>query len=165
MKVHAAASGGAHAESAGIGSGTAENKFAEAIGGGRRAAGGPGGEDESARAIAEETAEFSRDAAGRELMGMNVSADNQNLARRTRGDQGAANGEPVEQAEACAPDVEDSAGVAREKPRMKLRAERGIPERGLAGDDKGIEIGGRRARPRHRRPRGDRGQVEFVFRS
>src|SRR5712691_5060693 len=164
MKVHAAASGGTHPDSPGVGSGTAENKFVETIGGRRRAACSPRDGDATASAVAEETAEFSGDAAGRELMGVNVGADNQNLARRTPGNQGAGNGEPVEQAEACAPDVENSAGVAREKPRMKLRAERGISERGLAGDDEEIEVGGLRARPLQRRPRGDRGQVELVFR-
>ena len=103
-------------------------------------AGGGAAKEESAGAVAEESAEFSSHAVRRKRAAVNVGGYHGDSLRLSRSEERLRDSKGIEQAEAGAPDIERAAIFADEQPGMKLRRERRIVVVRFAGGDDPVDL-------------------------
>ena len=144
----------------------AKEKFAEAMGVLGIFMSGAS-QNKSAGAVAEESAEFARDAARSERSAVHIGGDDRNSLSLSRSNQRLRDGEGVEQTKTSASGVQRAAIFTDKQPGMKLGRKRRIVVMRFAGCDDPVHFlwsAGGGAQRFLRRFRGKR-QLVFVFRN
>ena len=144
----------------------AKEKFAEAIGVLGIFMSGAS-QNKSAGAVAEESAEFARDAARSERSAVHIGGDDRNSLSLSRSNQRLRDGEGVEQTKTSASGVQRAAIFTDKQPGMQLGRKRRIIVMRFAGRDDPIEMLRSAGGTAQRFLRGFRGkrQLVFVFRN